>query len=318
MIYAITGRPGAGKTAYSVMFPFVRAMTSGPRRGPAFRRTQVATNLTLHPDWAERLASAAPMRSKARRSWSAFDYRSRCLQFSDFAKLSDMGLACNVCGAEDEDCGHLRKEGRGVCIFDESSDPLNTRTHNVADGKRIDRDAKQSDAILTRLAQIDFLKQHRKEGWHVYLITQDLKMLDSHIREMVEYEIELRNLKNLRLLGVPVGKMAGNLFTAIELWEGGPKGNMGSRMVNGRKLYRLRKVGKTLYDTHGKAHAFAGRQASIWLPRRELILERGESGAGPGLVPPRPSRLGVALDGTSGSSDRVLEQIPSSRGSVTP
>jgi hypothetical protein len=301
LITVVTGNPGAGKTANVVQYDLVRAMVRGPWGKPPWARTQVATNVTLRDDWAEAIAAGLPLRSKARRQQLVCDFHSRLYRFHDFGTLPDFGLACNVCGAEDEPCGHERKEGRGLCIFDESSDPLDTRTWDMGASNK-------KDSVLKRKSQIDFLKQHRKAGWHVILIAQDLKMLDSQIRSMVDYERMLRNLKHwkLPLIGFPIGAVFGNLFTAIEAWESGPRkkrGMMVERMINGRRMYRLRKSTKRVYDTHGKSHELALRTASIWLPRSVVLgIESSASAAKPAaLAPGQPDLLEPAAARQLGS-----------------
>jgi hypothetical protein len=308
MITVVTGNPGAGKTANVVKFDFFNAMVRGPWRTPEWSRTQVATNLTLRPGWAEAVAAGLPMRSSARRQQMAVDMKNRVLRFEDFALLSEIGLACDRCGAEDEECGHLRKEGRGLCIFDEASDPLDTRTWDLGS-------ASKRESVLSRKAQIDFLKQHRKAGWHVVLIAQDLSMLDSHIRKMVDYERMMRNLSNWRSFGIPVGRIFGNLFTQVEAWESGPRkknGMMLERMINSRRVYRLGRSTKRIYDTAGKSHALAAKPASIWLPRATLMqLESGASEAEPAalasairvLSPPDQPSQGSVTPGRNDKSD---------------
>ncbi len=273
MIIAVTGTPGSGKTARVVQYELLGALQKGPRRGPSWKRPQIATNVALRERWAETLAGSYRFGGAARRSWRIFDYKSRLMRFTDFGDLADIGLACDKCGATDEECGHSRKEGRGICIFDESSSPLNSRTWDIdANG------GGKKEAVLYRVRLIDFLKQHRKAGWDVYLITQDLKFLDSQIREMVEYEIVVRNLKKMRILGMPVEKITGNLFISVKAWEAGPRKKLGVRMIHGRNIYRLRSITKKLYDTHGKSHDLASRPARHWLPRAELLaVEAGAS-----------------------------------------
>ncbi len=123
-------------------------------------------------------------------------------------------------------------EGRGVAVIDEAHEWLNNRMW--------DEDKK------LRAKYVKWFSVHRHAGWTVHVITQHLDSLDKQVRDRVEFHVVLRNMKNARIMGIPM--CPGNLFLSTWVWTqtaGGRK-----RHVNRRQLYRLDSR-KRLYNTHG-------------------------------------------------------------------
>ena len=73
---------------------------------------------------------------------------------------------------------------------------------------------------------IGFFTQHRKMGFSVILIAQDMRMVDKQIRAVVEYEYKHRKLANAGFVG--------NVFSFI----------LGSRFLYRREWATVRSVGK--------------------------------------------------------------------------
>lgn len=225
MIVAVTGAPGAGKTFYAI-----RTLTDSLRTGKF-----VATNVTLEPDWERRLAHGSLV-GRLRGDRREESFWARGYVADDLDDLMRVKLGCTVCGAEKRrDCGHGHgfREGRGVAVIDEAHDWLNSRTW--------DRDKEQ------RARYVGWFSKHRHLGWDVYVLTQHLDSLDKQLRDRVEFQVVLRNLRNAKIAGLPVVPF--NCFLAIWVWLGGPTSK---RHIAKRELYLLDHRRK-LYDTHGLA-----------------------------------------------------------------
>lgn len=259
-VYCVTGKPGAGKTAYAVD----RVILKAARRG-----RMVATNVPMNPGWESMLARV-PGRSEAWRNQRAFKYQANTHVVNRWEDLFYIGLACDVCGSQEPwlcsiERGHRASEGRGVAVMDESSQKLNARTWDIDP----EMDSKKA-AVQARLARIDFLKEHRKLGWDVYLVSQDLDMLDKQVRELVEYEIRMRNIKNAKMVGIPLS-FGRNLCVGIHVWR---EASTASRVyVSKREILGVKRAGR-YYNTHGvNDETVAGRysQIALWLPRMEVL-----------------------------------------------
>lgn len=67
-----------------------------------------------------------------------------------------------------------------------------------------------------RLEWVEFFKEHRKYGFDVYLISQSDQAIDKHIREVFQFKIEHRSVKNYKLAGKILAFLSGgNLFVWI-------------------------------------------------------------------------------------------------------
>lgn len=225
MIQAVTGTPGAGKSYYATRI-IAAALDSG---------IPVATNVELRDDAPERIANGNPFRwlIPGRRRRVAEQIRRSLFVSDDLDEL----FAVQLRG---------RGENRGLMVIDEAGDELNTRAWNE-DGRE---------------ARITWFRQHRKTGWKVVLIVQDLEMVDKHIRRVVEEHVILRNLRRFRPLGLPVVPF--NLFLAIRLWAGT---GTGGRIRLGTQCYRLSRRIAGLYNTHQLLHGMDEQLRGVVLPR---------------------------------------------------
>lgn len=219
----VVGAPGAGKSYYAV-----RAISQGLQAGKV-----VATNVALHPDAEARIAGANPVRYliPGRRRRLAERYAASLFVGEDLRELFALRL-------------HGQGEGRGLMVLDEAHNWMNARAWRDQD----------------RMEIVRFFTQHRKLGWDVLLITQDELNIDRQVRSLFEYIVRLRNLRNAKVLGIPVVPF--NLFLAVWAW------NATSAAVVKREAYRLHKPTARLYDTMALSHGLDDApQDAVWLPR---------------------------------------------------
>lgn len=227
MIYLVSGPPGNGKSFYAAR-KVAEALEAGK---------PVAGNLELVADWP---------RVVVRRSWPfwiRWRRRRRFLREGDHLyhfseELSDL-TSLRLKG---------KGEGRGLMVLDEGHNWMNARSWSAEDRKEIVR----------------FFSQHRKLGWDVLLIAQHPEMIDKQVRNLVEYNVYLRNLKKARWMGLPISPV--NLFLAVWCWHSA------QRVVVKREVFPL-SWRKRLYDSYATSHGLAGgddRQSEddklIWLP----------------------------------------------------
>lgn len=215
MIEILTGSPGAGKS-----YAGVRRLVQAVRKG-----TPVVTNIPLRPGWAETLARA-PIRSSQREAALAAEYRR--LLFSD----RDMEVLLRV---------RLRGEGegRGLMILDEAQQWLDSRTWDTQVGQSRD------EAIRGRQALNKRFQEHRHFGFNILLLTQHIQNIDARVVRLFEYHTHTRNLRRVRVLGVPICPV--NLFVANTTWNDRVKSRVGSQ------IYTLEKSVAGLYHTHALA-----------------------------------------------------------------
>lgn len=98
--------------------------------------------------------------------------------------------------------GWYGKESQALLIFDEAGIPFNSRDWNVKPAER--------------MGWIQFLSQHRKFGYDIVFISQDVRMIDRQIRSLAEYEVQHKKVNNwgvLRFMPVTV-------FAAVSFWNG--------------------------------------------------------------------------------------------------
>lgn len=209
-IYIVTGPPGAGKTYFTVRL-IAQAVLQGKF---------VTTNVLLKDDWPERIARSSTLRFRPRKRRRRVEqWRHRVLYVEDLEDLARVRL--DTRGWE----GKL--EGRGIAVFDEAGEQLDSRDWN-ADKER-------------RRRQNRFARQHRKLGWDTYFVCQEAEQIDTRVRGMAEFEVQLRNLKKFRLWGIPVFPM--NIFVAIYRWHAG------RRDVAKREWSLLNRRIAGMYDT---------------------------------------------------------------------
>lgn len=249
MIAVVEGPPGSGKS-YSCVKRIIDALDQGK---------VVATNVDLMPGWSETAARANFLRRcvPGRVSNYVRSYEDRLFVSGDLDEL----LRVRIPGT---------KEGRGVMVLDEAHNWCNARFWTDGD----------------RSTLVRFFSQHRKLGWDVYLITQRAENIDVQIRSLAEYRITLRNLRRMKVWGIPL--LPFNFFLALWSWEGGV------RTLVKRDGYLLHKRIASLYDTLATSHGLEDDEFDpIMLPRSAAANARGTDadGGGPAHAgpPPRPA-----------------------------
>lgn len=113
-------------------------------------------------------------------------------------------------------------ESQTLLIIDEASVKFNCRTYGDKD----------------RLAFCSFFAQHRKFGYNIVLVCQNLRQIDRQIRDLIELEVIHRKLNNysfFRILPFP-------FFTAVEK-------NLAVRERNDYEFFTYSKKIGDLYDT---------------------------------------------------------------------
>ena len=96
-------------------------------------------------------------------------------------------------------------EHQAIIVLDECQELFNSRSWNRQD----------------RLEWCSFFRQHGKYGYDVYLISQDDKVIDKQIRNILQYEFEHRCVNNYKFFGKLLGIMAGGkLFCCVQRMYG--------------------------------------------------------------------------------------------------
>jgi len=165
-VYIVTGKLGGGKTLAAVS-----KIDECIRRGG-----RVATNLDL------RLRFLPGLSSKSRAA--------RVVRLPDRPLSSDLSaLGYGIEGVRnDAEAKAAYDESQfGLIVLDECGTWLNAREWQDAD----------------RRALLDLLLHIRKKLWHVYLIIQDISMLDKQVRKaLAEHVVYCRNLSNFKIPGL--------------------------------------------------------------------------------------------------------------------
>lgn len=274
MITAIQGTPGSGKSATAVadMAEFL------------FAGGVVATNFSLSPDWLDVLCNHSlryrlGLVDRALYRRSLYD---RCWKVGTHHTIMSLGRQLR---------GMTKRkgfQGLGRLYLDESQLIFNCRDWNKNKGF------------------IEFFTQHRKLGWDVYLLTHTLDMIDKQIRDLVEYETRLRDLQNVKILGlVPMPWLWLQFkpsFLAITRYAGI---SAGAGQIFKRRLYTLNESYKDLYDTC-EVFAFDATPQevtphgeyteplpnSLWHLLADRLLPHDDTGAKTVCGPVLPSRRG--------------------------
>lgn len=234
MITIVTGAPGHGKS-YRAIKVIAEAVAKG---------IPVATNVPLREDWpvvlAEYRTAFARFRPE-RVAQLAAEYEGLVHYTEDLDEL----LRVRIAGTG---------EGRGRLVLDEAHRWMNTRAWDQSPG------LKRDEAISKRLEVVGHVSAHRHYGLDVWLITQDIKNLDSQVRSLYEFHSESRNLRRLPVVGALLRL---NLFLCITRW------NDDAKSKAGLEVYGLNKSIARLYSTH-HLEAADWPVDAIVLPRPKL------------------------------------------------
>ena len=119
-----------------------------------------------------------------------------------------------------------RKEGEFLLVIDEAQTVFNSRTW----------------AQNSKVGWIDFFTQHRKLGFDIILICQNVEMLDKQIRVCIEYEVIHRRYSRFGFLGKIFSLLFGD-FVRIKRWYG-------MKEVLKRESFRCNQKIYKMYDTN--------------------------------------------------------------------
>ncbi|HEV3318250.1 MAG TPA: zonular occludens toxin domain-containing protein [Solirubrobacteraceae bacterium] len=258
MIELITGAPGSGKSYFSVRL-IVRSVLAG---------RVVVTNVPMRDDWALTLAK------QGWHKWKSDQHvEERRKRFESLVFVSDdldEILRVRVQGDG---------EGRADMVLDECHRWLNSRMWDSGIGMSKD------EATRARLKLVAFFSAHRHYGYNVYLITQNLENIDKQIRTLFEYRVSLKNLRRVKVLGMPLFPV--NVFVALRFWNDTAKTKISV------SSFGLDKSIANLYSTHALA-AVDHPEDAIWMPGHNEAPGgpdgRAHGAQAPPHVPPAPSR----------------------------
>lgn len=124
--------------------------------------------------------------------------------------------------------------GQTIVVFDECQELFNNRTWARRD----------------RVEWVAFLREHRKYGYDVYLISQDDKVIDKQIRNILQFKVEHRSVKNYKTAGKLLALLrGGQLFVWIlsNYQIRGQNGRICSEFYTGKKFYDF-------YDSYQTFH----------------------------------------------------------------
>jgi hypothetical protein len=220
-ISAIQGTPGSGKSAFAVSMALDHLRSGGV----------VAANFSLVDGWALEVA-----RRSFKVRWLGFDVHKYARDLHDRFRV--VGSLEGVYQATKELIpkakGKISKqyEDHGLLLIDESQLIFNSR------------------AWQKNMPWIEFFSQHRKHKWTVLLISHSVEMIDTQVRNFIEYDIRFRNMNKVKLpiIKIPVSSLflADNLFLGIHKYYGL---GAGSGNIFKRDLTKLCMWEAMLYDS---------------------------------------------------------------------
>jgi len=218
MITIFQGTLGSGKSASMVVDMCEHLLAGGV----------VATNFSLVPDWAERLAnygikSIFGMRDLEARSASLRSRLTIIETIEDVWAATDKMIPLALAPVSSW------REGRGRMYLDECQLIFNSREWS-----------KNNDWI-------HFFSQSRKLRWDIILVAHSVSMIDKQIRPFIEFETRFRDLRKVKFLGfIPMAPSFFPIFLAITRYAGIAAG---TGEIAHRRTYPLFKVFAELYDS---------------------------------------------------------------------
>lgn len=228
MIYMYTGTPGSGKSLHmaSVIYD---AIWEGTNVIANFEINESYFAKAKHP---ERLGKFIYVNN---RYWLENAYTNRKsydpVKDSEFRGVIPDGHYTYIDGLYSYARNfHKRKrngqfkENQTIVVFDECQELFNNRFWAKKD----------------RSEWIAFFREHRKFGYDVYLISQDDKVIDKQLRQILQYKVEHRSVANYKTAGKLLSLLrGGSLFVWIlsNYQIRGKEGRICSEFFTGKKFF---------------------------------------------------------------------------------
>lgn len=257
MLIGVTGPLGCGKSWFAVR-KIVEALE---------KDKVVITNFDLQEDWVELVVDHALWR------WVVPGHRAK-LKERWRRNVHVVREIDELCRIRIDGC----KEARARVVIEEGHTFINARDWHDSERKEV----------------VAWASKVRHLGEEVFIVTQDLQSIDRQIRAKMTYHVELRNLRQWKVAGIPIVPF--NYFIAIWRYPTG-------KAVVKRDFYML-DWRKRLYDTHELGvWGEEGREDLLWLPRPPVAAPAG---------PPAGRTAGPPAGRTPAAStpDGATEELP--------
>lgn len=230
MIYFYTGTPGSGKSLHMAS-EIYDAMWKGQNVIANFAINEDYFKDAKHP---ERLGKFIYV---SNREWLTNGYTDRVtVNPADGGRLKGVipqghytyldGLYSYALQFHKRNKKGLIEEHQTLLVLDECQELFNNRNWAKSD----------------RLDWIAFFREHRKYGYDVYLISQDDKVIDKQVRNLLQYKVEHRSVKNYKLAGRLLAFLrGGELFVWIlsNYQIRGKEARICSEFFTGKKFYEF-------------------------------------------------------------------------------
>lgn len=229
MIYFVNGRPGGGKSLTIAEYIY-KAIKRGTNVIANFEINEEYFAKCRHPEKLGRFMYVT------NDEWTHNAYKNADPKAKDFSYIDGLfGYAFNFHKKDKKGRFQL---GQTLIFIDECADIWNSRTWNSKD----------------RLKWCEFFRLHRKLGYHIYLVAQDDRDIDKQIRELLQTEIECRDVSSYKLFGKFLQLVLGcKLFVRIQrnltVKAGGRKKES--------KEYAQFFTGRRYYDFYDSFHLFS-------------------------------------------------------------
>lgn len=230
MVYSYTGTPGSGKSLHMAS-EIYDAIWGGKNVIANFEINESYFAKAKHP---ERLGSFIYVNNK---DWLNNAYTTRTsidpVSGNRIKGIVPDGRYSYLDGLYSFARQFHRRDRRGnfiehqtLLVLDECQELFNNRTWAKKD----------------RLEWIFFFREHRKFGYDVYLISQDDNVIDKQIRNILQFKVEHRSVRNFKTAGKLLAFLrGGELFVWImsNYQIKGKDGRLCSEFYTGKKFYEF-------------------------------------------------------------------------------
>lgn len=228
MLYFYTGTPGSGKSLHMASVIY-ESILKGINVIANFEINEHYFDNVKHPEWLGKFIYVP------NRQWMENAYTARQVydpvrdvyfrgtvpdgHYTYFDGLYSFALQFHR-----RNKNGLMIEHQTIVVLDECQELLNNRTWARKD----------------RPEWVSFFREHRKYGFDVYLISQDDKVIDKQVRNVLEYKVQHRSVRNYKTAGKLLALLrGGQLFVWIlsSYQIRGQSGRICSEFYTGKKFY---------------------------------------------------------------------------------